>query len=132
MACGVTNTAAWSHSLPAVCVLAAAFAALTLALRHCKKDAAVVALVCLSHVAVDYLTGHKPLWLGGPVVGLGLYKYQLIDFVIESAVVVVGWAMYFRTLPDTRRSKRPIAIGLLCLLLSMQAVFDWKFAGPGQ
>ena len=44
----------------------------------------------LSHVALDMLSGRKPLWYGGPI-GLNLQEYEPIELVIESALLVAGW-----------------------------------------
>jgi hypothetical protein len=36
--------------------------------------AATVMMVYLSHPVLDYVTGNKPLWLGGPSMGLGVIQ----------------------------------------------------------
>ncbi len=65
--------------------------------------ALIVMLVVASHWALDYLTGIKPTWPGGPVVGMNLYTRPLIDFTLEAAVILVGWLLYRRTLPRSVR-----------------------------
>jgi hypothetical protein len=47
--------------------------------------ALVFGLVVLAHVPADWLTGLKALWLNGPVVGLNLYRWPAVDFVLELA-----------------------------------------------
>lgn len=128
---GVSNTPGWSHSIPAVAVLALLFG--LFAFWRCRSvtDARFVGAICVSHMLVDYLTGRKPLGFHGPRFGLGLYQYPLIDFVLEGAVLVVGWTLYRRSLPTTRLRSHWLTYGLLIGLLAMQALFDWKFAKGG-
>ncbi len=131
IALGVRNTPEWSHSIPAVAVLAALFVLFALSRRDTsRQDALLVGAVCQSHLLVDYLTGRKPLWFRGPRFGLGLYHYPLLDFVLEGAVIFVGWTLYRRSLPQIRQRNHPFVYGLLVALLAMQALFDWKFAKP--
>jgi len=83
----------------------------------------IVFLVVLSHAAGDYLTGIKPTWRGGPMIGLMLYRKPVIDFMIESTVIVAGWKLYRRSLPVDRRSSEP-AFTMLVALLVIQAGAD--------
>ena len=112
-----------SHSIPAVASLALV-AALVYAFRW--RDPAGVLLVIavvVSHAAGDYLTGIKPTWPGGPVIGLHLYRRPMLDLVFESAVIVGGWATYRRSLPAERQSSRPM-FTLLGALLAIQIAAD--------
>ena len=79
----------WSHTIPAALVLA--LGAL-LATRRFVRDAGwkgglIAALAVLSHLPADWVTGHKPLWPGGPGFGLGLYDRPRWDFAIELSFV---------------------------------------------
>jgi hypothetical protein len=47
----------------------------------------------LAHVPADWLTGEKALWLHGPVIGLNLYRWPAMDFVLELPLIVGGWWM---------------------------------------
>jgi membrane-bound metal-dependent hydrolase YbcI (DUF457 family) len=117
----------YSHSFPAVAVLA-----LIAALVYCIKvrDPAgmfIVAVVVVSHAVLDYVTGTKPTWIGGPVVGLGLYHHPVIDFAIEAMVLIAGWLFYRQSLPEDRRSSTPV-FTLLGALLAIQAAADIFFS----
>jgi hypothetical protein len=81
----------------------------------------------VSHAAGDYLTGLKPTWSGGPMIGLELYRRPLIDFVIESTVVVCGWLVYRQSLPLQQRSSRPV-FTLLGALVLIQGAADVVFS----
>jgi hypothetical protein len=113
----------YSHSLPAVAVLA-----LIAAILYCfmVRDVAgmfLVAAVVGSHAVGDFFTGMKPTWSGGPMIGLQLYRNPVIDFAIEALVLVAGWLLYRRSLPEDRRSSGP-ALTLLGALLAIQAAAD--------
>src|SRR3954470_18133980 len=66
------NAQMMSHSIPATLVLAALAAATQLG-RKQRGVILVVALVVISHVLLDYITGIKPTWPGGPFIGLEMY-----------------------------------------------------------
>jgi hypothetical protein len=87
----------------------------------------IVATVVVSHALLDFLTGTKPTWIGGPVVGLGLYHHPVIDFAIEAIVLVAGWLIYRQSLPEDRRSSAPV-LTLLGALLAIQAGADIFFS----
>lgn len=112
-----------SHSFPAVAILALVAA---VAYAFFMRDPAgmfLVAAVVISHAAGDYLTGIKPTWSGGPMIGLMLYRRPIIDFVIESAVILGGWLLYRRSLAPERRSAEPVYT-LLAVLILIQAGAD--------
>jgi hypothetical protein len=116
----------YSHSLPAVATLALVAALIYCVILRDPAGMALVALVVISHVAGDYLTGLKPSWEGGPMIGLELYKRPVIDFFIEAFVVMIGWLLYRRTLSPEKRSSEP-ALTLLFMLLAIQVGADIFF-----
>jgi hypothetical protein len=112
-----------SHSLPAMAAMAIASALIySIAWRDVTGTVIVVAVV-LSHAAGDYLTGIKPTWAGGPMIGLELYRKPVIDFFIEAVVIVGGWSLYRRSLPAEKRSAEPVYT-LLGALLAVQVAAD--------
>lgn len=116
------DTEMLSHSVPAVLVLAL-IAAATQLRRGDRSAALVIAAVVISHVLLDYLTGIKPTWPGGPVIGLQIYAHPLLDFVVEGLVILGGWLLYRRTLPALRGGWKSAGT-MLFVLLSMQAIVD--------
>lgn len=106
-----------SHSLPAVAVLSATLALLYFAVARDLAAAALVAAIVVSHAVADYATGLKPTWPGGPQIGLQLYQHPVLDFILEGAVIVIGWAIYRRSLSVERRKSNPVNLLLFCLLL---------------
>ncbi len=123
------TSAMWSHSLPAAAALALLFAILAFAVTESGGVAALAAGVVVSHVLVDYITGLKPTWPGGPVIGLDLYSRPMADFLLETAVVFGGWKLYGESLPDRRdvKAERTL-LGLLVFLVGMQlaaAAYHW-------
>ena len=112
-----------SHSLPAVAILALVAAAAYAAMMRDPAGMLLVAAVVVSHAAGDYLTGIKPTWNGGPMIGLMLYRKPLIDFVLEAAVILGGWFLYRRSLEPERRAAEPVYT-LLAALILIQAGAD--------
>ena len=112
-----------SHSIPAVLLLMlVGFAAYATATRD-WTGALVIAAVILSHVFLDWITGYKPTWPGGPMIGLRLYEHPVADFVVEGVVIVAGALLYGRTLPPRRRPWVDVSI-MVGALLALQLTID--------
>ena len=112
-----------SHSLPVVILLAlAGFAAYSVLSRD-YAGGLVVAGVIVSHMILDWVTGYKPTWPGGPMIGLQLYRHPLADFIAEAAVIVLGVWLYARTLPTRKRIWIDVSI-MLGALLALQVAID--------
>jgi membrane-bound metal-dependent hydrolase YbcI (DUF457 family) len=107
----------YSHSIPAALVLAF-LAAATQFRRADPRAALVIAAVVVSHILLDYLTGIKPTWPGGPVIGLQIYRYPALDLVTETSVIVAGWMFYRRTLPASngKWNGSHLMLGILLLM----------------
>jgi hypothetical protein len=112
-----------SHSVPSVVAIAILIAGLYYAATHDGLAAILVAGATLSHVLVDYITAAKPTWPGGPRIGLSLYSYPFADFVVETALVLIGWLLYRRSLPE-RRGALPAAWLMLAALVALQLFAD--------
>ena len=111
-----------SHSLPAVAVLSA-IAVIAYGVR--TRDLAgglIVAGVVFSHILLDFVTGYKPTWPGGPVLGLGLYSHPVKDLVLESLIIILGVALYGRSLPARSRPWIDVALMAGTLILMQGAV----------
>jgi hypothetical protein len=116
-----------SHSLPAIGLLTLAATAGYFAATRDLTGAGFVAALVVSHVLGDYVTGLKPTWSGGPMIGLQLYRVPAGDFVVEAIVILVGWLLYRSSLPEDRRSI-PETWSLLGVLLALQALADIVFS----
>ena len=111
----------YSHSLPAIAVLAAITMVLAYAGTRSGAIALVFGLVVLAHLPADWLTGLKALGPHGPVVGLYLYRWPAVDFFVELPLIVGGWWLVRRV----RAGPRLVTSGAaLVVLLLGQAVFD--------
>src|ERR1700694_3618248 len=115
---GVYNPQAMlSHSIPAVLLFSlAGFFLYGLKTRDWTA-ALVIAGVILSHMFLDWITGYKPTWPGGPMIGLQLYDHPTADFIAEGVVIVTGALLYARTLPPRKRPWLDVSIMLGALLL---------------
>jgi hypothetical protein len=66
---------------------------------------------------LDWITGYKPTWPGGPMIGLRLYDHPIADFIAEGIVIVIGALLYARTLPPRKRPWIDVTVMLGALLL---------------
>jgi hypothetical protein len=111
----------FSHSLPAVAILAVIFGVAAFLHTQSKTTALMVAVLVVLHLPPDYITGIKGLWPGGPVVGLYIYRWGWLDFIVEVPVLICGWWML-------RRSNFPqrwlVSAVALAALIVVQASFD--------
>ncbi len=111
-----------SHSFAAVAFLAiVALAGYWIATRD-WKGGAVLAAVVVSHMLLDWITGSKPTWPGGPMIGLKLYAHPIADFVVEAVVISMGGVLYAGTLPPRKRPWRDVSLMLGSLLLIQLAI----------
>lgn len=111
-----------SHSIPAVLVFALAGFVLYGLFTRDWSAALVVAGVIISHMFLDWITGYKPTWPGGPMIGLNLYEHPVADFIAEGAAITIGALLYARTLPPRRRQWADVSIMLGALLLMQLAI----------
>lgn len=121
---GANNPAGMlSHSIPAVLILMlVGFIAYGAATRD-WTGALIVAAVILSHMLLDWITGTKPTWPGGPMIGLQLYDHPVADFLAEGIVIAAGALVYARTLSPRRRPWVDVSI-MLGALLALQLTID--------
>ncbi len=119
----------FSHSLPAVAILAMLFGAGAYLHTRSMATAALVALLVVMHLPPDYITGRKALWPGGPVAGLYLYRWGWADFLIEIPVIILGWWMLRRA---DYSPKWVVSATVLVALIAVQAGFDGatQVSGP--
>jgi hypothetical protein len=107
----------YSHAFPFVIVAALVFTALVWIWKRSTGIALTVLALYLSHPVLDYVTGFKPFWLGGPKVGLRLVDWPLMDLVVQGTLCVLGVLLYQRSFPPTRRGRLFIALPLAALLI---------------
>ena len=93
----------YTHGFIPVAAAAIVCGVFTYLLTHDATGAIIVALVVASHWFLDYLTGIKPTWPGGPTVGMNLYTRPVVDVVLESGTILAGWLLYRRALPESVR-----------------------------
>jgi hypothetical protein len=72
---------------------------------------------------LDWITGYKPTWPGGPMIGLQLYDHPLADFVAEGITIVIGTLLYARTLPLRPRPWVDVSV-MAGALLVLQLTID--------
>jgi hypothetical protein len=81
----------YSHSIPALAVLAPAAAAVCwIATRDRRVTAAALAISVL-HLPLDLVTGRKVVWPYQALFGLDVYKVPVLDLAIELPMLLIGW-----------------------------------------
>ena len=111
-----------SHSIPSVALGASVVAIVYGIWRRDALGAALLSITYASHWAADLFTGTgKPTWGGGPTLGLSLYEHPILDFVIESALLLGAWLLLWPA--RDRRRNAPFAraaapVGLLLVQLA--------------
>jgi membrane-bound metal-dependent hydrolase YbcI (DUF457 family) len=111
-----------SHSVPAVLFLALLGFTWSAWATRDWTGGLVIAAVVVSHMLLDWITGYKPTWPGGPMIGLQLYEHPVADFAAEGLVILVGALLYARTVSRRQRPWTDFSImfgALLVLQLSI-------------
>jgi len=119
-----------SHSLLAVVVWAALFAAACLVLRRSVRTAIVCGVLVLSHWLLDALVHQPdlPLSPGGLTrVGLGLWNHPVFELSLEALIFVVGLVLYLRA---TRSLTRVGSIGFWSLIAFLALIHLGNIFGP--
>lgn len=86
----------YSHTVPAAALIAAIVGAMAFLTTGQRATGLLCAVLVLAHLPPDFITGHKLFWPGGEIVGLRLYDRPVLDFLLESVIVAVGWWMMRR------------------------------------
>lgn len=121
---GICNpNGAYTHSIASILATALVLGAASAWQTQRGRTGLIVGALVVSHLLADYVTGLKALWVGGPVVGLNLYRFPWADLLIEVPIVVAGWwaARRWGRLPRWVTS-RAVLVGLIVL----QAAFDLR------
>lgn len=75
--------------------------------KHPKKfEAAGIGLLVVSHWVLDFISHcpDLPLWPGGPMVGLGLWRSFAASVLVEGALLATGLTIYLKTTRATDRA----------------------------
>lgn len=107
----------YTHGIVAVALAAVGFGVVTWILVRDVTSALIVAGVVVSHYGLDYFTGLKPTWSGGPIIGLDLYARPAADLVLETITVAAGWLLYRRTFPRSVRNDGMVYATLFALIV---------------
>jgi hypothetical protein len=95
-------------------LLAAVVALIAWIVRRDQRMALVLGALVLSHVALDLISGRKPLWWGGPM-GLDVQQYQQLEFVIEAALLIAGWRLLRQVDRRSLLARRSVLAALLVI-----------------
>lgn len=119
----------WTHSLLASVVWGTLAALGYYALRRNAGSSTIVGLVVVSHWVLDWITHVRdlPLYPGGPLVGLGLWRSPTATIIIEAVVFIAGLVTYLRF---TRAVDRTGTWTLWALVALLVAVYVASIYAP--
>lgn len=86
----------YSHALPWSAILGVIAGGLAWKWLQNGTAALVVFGVVMSHVALDMISGNKPLWSNGPM-GLDLEHVEQAELIVESGLMLAGWYLLHRS-----------------------------------
>ena len=90
------ETNLYSHALPWSAILAAAAGAVAWKALEDRTAGTVIFATVLSHIALDMISGNKPLWRNGPT-GRGLERVEQVELILEAGLMLAGWYLLRRT-----------------------------------
>ena len=108
----------YSHALPWSAMLAIVMALVAWLVLRDGQTALVVAFLVATHVALDMISGWKPLWVGGPV-GLELEHVEQAEFLVEAGLAWIGW----RLLPRANGPRWLTTRTTLVIMLAAQLAY---------
>ena len=119
----------WSHSLLMALVYGILFALLYRRLTGDARGGLVLGALVVSHWIFDWVTHQPdlPLWPGGPLTGLGLWRSIPGTVVVESLLFVAGIGLY---LGVTRARDRIGSAGLWSFLAVLLLLYVMSIIGP--
>lgn len=117
----------YSHTIHSVVLQAAMLGGAALLVTGSRATAFGSALMVFLHLPPDLITGHKIYWPGGPMLGLYVYQWPLLDFLIEAPILIIGWWLLRRS-PGAPRWATWVLV--LVVLLAGQGALDF-LAGNG-
>jgi hypothetical protein len=119
----------WSHSLLMSLVWAVLFGGGYGLVTRYPRGGLVIGLGVFSHWVFDFIV-HRPdlpLYPGGPKVGLGLWNSTGGTILVESALFIIGLALY---LSATKSRDRVGTIAFWAFLLFILAAYCSSIVGP--
>ena len=119
----------WSHSLLMAVVWGLLFGAIWRRRTGDGRAAAVLAIGVVSHWVLDWITHlpDMPLWPGGPLVGLGLWRSVPATFAVETLMLMAGVWFYYGS---TRSKDRIGSVGTWLYLVLLSALYAMGFVSP--
>jgi hypothetical protein len=111
----------YTHGLATIGALAITLAVVYAITSGDALGGFVVCVTVVSHYVLDLVTGIKPTWAGGPIIGLGLYNRVLPEVGLEVATILIGWLLYRRMARSEERAPWTVYAVLLSLI-AFQAI----------
>jgi membrane-bound metal-dependent hydrolase YbcI (DUF457 family) len=119
----------WSHSLLMAVVWGGVLGGLWLWRTGDGRVAAVLAIGVVSHWVLDWITHlpDMPLWPGGPLLGLGLWRSVPATFAVESVMLMAGVWLYYGA---TRSRDGVGSVGAWLFLVLLSTLYAMSIVAP--
>jgi len=120
----------YTHSLLMVMLWAVIFGMLYYFIRKNLNGAVVLGILVLSHWVLDLLVHipDLPLYPGSSMkVGLGLWNYPVVSFIVESLIFIAGIYLY---LSSTKTKNKTGTFAFWGLIVFLAAVYTMNVLGP--
>ena len=113
-----------SHALPWSAIIAVVLASIAWLVLRDGTVAILVALLAVSHIALDMVSGWKPLWIGGPN-GLNVQRLALTEFILEGSLAGLGWFLLRGAKkPGWLATRTALAVMLVVQLAYLKRTYD--------
>jgi hypothetical protein len=120
---GRSEMGLYTHYLPGLFLGALAASALYVVVFR-RPGGWIIMAGWLLHWPADFFTAHKGLLSPTDKVGLDLYNLPAVDFVLESALVLLACALYARTFAHSTTQRRWV-VAMAAGLVALQALLDY-------
>jgi hypothetical protein len=115
-----------SHALPWSAFIAVVLGSVAWLVLRDATAAILVALLVASHIALDMVSGWKPLWIGGPS-GLNVQSIEQAELLLEALLAWLGWRALRAVRPQAGGPREPHCILMLVVQLAyLKRTYDTR------
>lgn len=113
-----------SHALPWSAFVAVVLGSVAWLVLRDATVAILVTLLVASHIALDMVSGWKPLWIGGPS-GINVQSSEQAEFLLEAALAWLGWrALRGAKRPGWWATRTALLLMLVVQLAYLKRTYD--------
>jgi len=120
----------WSlHFLPGATLLSLLYALIYFLFERDKKGTAIIFLVGMSHLLLDYVSSRMELWQNGPEFGLALCENQMLLMFVEFIMFsLCAFYYYMKQVHGKEGKVENVFFGIFIYYIGIQALKSFVFA----